>query len=59
MELIIDVDMMEDSLPVYIGHSPIEVNRVRQIYVSRGADLTGIGRRRTGIFTNVKRETER
>lgn len=40
-------------------HSPIEVNRVRKIYVSRGADLTGIGRRCTGIFTNVKRETER
>lgn len=38
--------------------SPIEVNRVRPIYTSREVDLTGIGRRCAGIFTNVKRETE-
>lgn len=45
------------SASVY-WHSPIEVNRVRPIYVSRGIDLTGIGRGCAGIFTILKREIE-
>lgn len=44
------------SASVY-WHSPIEVNRVKPIYVSKRTDLTGT-RRCAGIFTNVKRETE-
>lgn len=39
-------------------HSPIEVNRVRPIYSSIGADLTGTGRRCSELYTNVKGETE-
>lgn len=45
------------SASVY-WHSPIEVNRVRPIYISTGVDLTGIGRRCSELFTNAKGETE-
>lgn len=45
------------SASVY-WHSPIEVNRVRPIYISTGADLTGIGRRCSELCTNVKGETD-
>lgn len=45
------------SASVY-WHSPIEVNRVRPIYISTGVDLTGIERSHSELCTNAKGETE-